>query len=94
MKMLVAIKTNIFVTGDGVLIRPNFDSGWLNINSDTNITNTTKYVAHGLGETPLLVDVQVKAVDGPNQGYIFPAVGRLSYSTKQVKCTYFRLQFK
>jgi len=57
------------------MVRPQYDSGWLNIQSDTSISQTTKFLAHGLGEVPLLVDVQVEAIDGPNLGYIFQATG-------------------
>jgi hypothetical protein len=31
---------------------------------------------HGFEELPILVDVQVKAVDGPNKDFVFPASGK------------------
>ncbi|KAH3750068.1 hypothetical protein DPMN_184584 [Dreissena polymorpha] len=43
--------------------------------STTDSLSTKKFL-HGLGEVPLLVDVQVKAIDGPNKGYIFQASGK------------------
>lgn len=58
-----------------VFVKPDFQSAWIDIESSDNIAYTTKTVDHGLGEVPLLVDVQVKALDGPNQGYIFQATG-------------------
>jgi len=64
------------LTGDGVMVRPQYDSGWVDIQASSDIAYTTKYLTHGLGETPLLVDVQSRAVDGPNQWYIFQASGK------------------
>ena len=59
------------------MVRPQYDSGWLNIQSYTDIAYTTKFLAHGLCEVPLLVDVQVGSIGGPNQGYIFQATGNI-----------------
>lgn len=59
-----------------VFLKPDFQSAWIDIESTSDITYTTKTVDHGLGEVPLLVDVQVRALDGPNQGYIFQASGK------------------
>jgi hypothetical protein len=36
-------------------------------------------VSHGLGTAPVLVDVLVKAIDGPNEGFIFKAIGNNIY---------------
>ena len=33
-------------------------------------------VDHGLGEVPILVDVQVKSLGEPNKDFMFPAVGK------------------
>mgnify|MGYP007133268265 CR=1 FL=1 len=77
----------INLPGDGVLVRPQYDSGWFDIESDSDSTddNATLHLLHGLGEEPLLVDVQVKAIDGPNIGYIFPAVGKCWDQSRNVK---------
>ncbi|KAH3730432.1 hypothetical protein DPMN_056419 [Dreissena polymorpha] len=57
---------------------PDYESAWTDIASSSNSSNSTssyKVFAHKLGEVPILVDVQVKAIDGPNEGYIFQASG-------------------
>ena len=50
---------------------PDFVSDWLTISFNDSMME----IEHGLGEAPLLVDVQVKATSGPNSGYIFPGIG-------------------
>ncbi|KAH3856146.1 uncharacterized protein LOC127873619 [Dreissena polymorpha] len=52
---------------------PQFDSGWLPLEAQSN--NCTLPIPHGLGQVPRLVDVQVKSVEEPNLGFIFKAIG-------------------
>ncbi|KAH3755279.1 hypothetical protein DPMN_189970 [Dreissena polymorpha] len=54
---------------------PDYESAWTDIASSSNSTSSYKVFSHDLGEVPILVDVQVKAIDGPNKGYIFQASG-------------------
>lgn len=54
---------------------PDYDSMWLPIASNT-VGNDKIKVNHELGEIPLIVDVQVKSKDTPNEDYIFQAVGK------------------
>lgn len=64
--------------GHALIRSPDFDSGWLTIEAADRVNESLarKNISHGLGETPLLVDVQVKAIDGPNKDYIFQATGK------------------
>ncbi|XP_053396437.1 uncharacterized protein LOC123551022 isoform X4 [Mercenaria mercenaria] len=64
----------------GKLKEPDYDSGWVLITSANSWAERSKAMRtfkHGFDESPLLVDVQVKAVDGPNKGFIFPGTGHV-----------------
>ncbi|WAR21211.1 hypothetical protein MAR_015185 [Mya arenaria] len=53
---------------------PDYESMWIPMRSgDSEQARVT--VKHGLGETPLLVDVQVKAMHAPNKDFIFTGIG-------------------
>ncbi|KAL4232417.1 hypothetical protein ACF0H5_009985 [Mactra antiquata] len=52
---------------------PSYDSEWRLLVSQT--IPAELYFTHELGEVPVLVDVLVKALDGPNEGFIFRAAG-------------------
>ncbi|XP_052770544.1 uncharacterized protein LOC128210316 [Mya arenaria] len=53
---------------------PDYESMWIPMRSgDSEQARVT--VKHGLGETPLLVDVQVKAMHEPNKDFIFTGIG-------------------
>ena len=55
---------------------PDYSSNWLPMSAQSQ-TRAGVRVNHDLGETPLLVDVHVKVLDGENEDFIFPAVGKL-----------------
>lgn len=60
----------------GVFFEPDFVSPWHEITTKKNYkTGILLSVSHGLGETPLLVDVQVKVETGENAGFIFQGTG-------------------
>jgi hypothetical protein len=75
---------NISVLGiaNSQLLLPDFVSNWTRITAGNDSTLSTHYVNHGLGETPLLVDVQVRAIDGPNAEYIFQASGNSMHNVQ------------
>lgn len=54
--------------------RPSFNSGWFSMSSQAG-TNSYQEVAHNLGFYPSRVTVQVRAIDGPNAGFIFEGMG-------------------
>ncbi|XP_060566728.1 uncharacterized protein LOC132725602 [Ruditapes philippinarum] len=57
---------------------PDYDSGWVPISSGTKWADRLTHVKsfnHGFEELPILVDVQVKAIDGPNKDFVLPASG-------------------
>lgn len=64
----------IHISVTAVLPPPAFESTWLTMLSKS-INQYKLTLQHGLGEIPLLVDVEVKSLDTPNEGFIFPAVG-------------------
>ncbi|XP_052783203.1 uncharacterized protein LOC128219434 [Mya arenaria] len=53
---------------------PSFDSGWLPLISQDR-TRSYRTVNHALGAVPSIVDVQVKSLDAPNDGFIFRGYG-------------------
>lgn len=55
-----------------VLPPPDFESEWHTLVAQTEGSLT---ITHSLGQMPLLVDVRVKAKDGPNKDFIFPGNG-------------------
>ena len=57
------------------LLEPDFVSKWYDMKAQAGTNTTLLTIAHGLGETPLLVDVQVMVTSGDNKGYIFPGSG-------------------
>ncbi|WAR02725.1 hypothetical protein MAR_009283 [Mya arenaria] len=59
------------VNGLGI---PDFESRWIPMRSG-NPGQAQATVPHGLGETPLLVDVQVQSVHAPNKDFIFTGIG-------------------
>ncbi|KAH3730371.1 hypothetical protein DPMN_056355 [Dreissena polymorpha] len=59
---------------------PDYESAWTDIASSKTSASSYKEFAHKLGEVPILVDVQVMAIDGPNKGYIFQASGGYLHS--------------
>ncbi|XP_060579503.1 uncharacterized protein LOC132736394 [Ruditapes philippinarum] len=52
---------------------PQFESDWLYIKAQSNVSDIL--VQHNIGTVPGLVEVLVKAVDGPNKDFIFKALG-------------------
>jgi hypothetical protein len=58
---------------------PDFNSGWIDLWTGLNTTESVKIVVHGLQETPLLVDVQVKEND---YGTIYQASGTIRIAFK------------
>ncbi|XP_060579502.1 uncharacterized protein LOC132736393 [Ruditapes philippinarum] len=52
---------------------PQFESDWLYIKAQSNVADIL--VQHNLETVPSLVEVLVKAVDGPNKDFIFKALG-------------------
>ena len=56
-----------------MLGRPQFESEWLYIEAQSESSDLL--VQHGLVSVPALVEVLVKAVDGPNKDFIFKAIG-------------------
>ncbi|KAL4231165.1 hypothetical protein ACF0H5_008747 [Mactra antiquata] len=71
---IVFVEVFITVSSINALNRPDFESSWLPIRSQVKDSSAIR-VTHGLGEIPLIVDVQVKSIDDPNNGFLFPAVG-------------------
>ncbi|XP_060579477.1 uncharacterized protein LOC132736376 [Ruditapes philippinarum] len=68
------ILLNVLIVIYGYLIEsPDFESDWLRITAQSSGSEIK--VSHGLGTAPVLVDVLVKAIDGPNEGFIFKAIG-------------------
>ena len=55
---------------------PHFESSWLTLEAQSESSDL--FVEHGLGSVPGLVEVLVKAVDGPNKDFIFKAIGNLN----------------
>lgn len=53
---------------------PDFDSGWFSMSSQAG-TNSYQEITHNLGVYPSRVKVLVKAIDGPNEGFIFEGSG-------------------
>lgn len=53
---------------------PQFESDWLLLTAQS--TGSSLVVQHGLGTVPGMVEVLVKAIDGPNEGFIFKALGK------------------
>lgn len=56
------------------LPEPDYDSGWFTMNSQAG-TASFQEVVHNLGDYPSQVKVLVRAVDGPNEGFIFEGMG-------------------
>jgi hypothetical protein len=54
-----------------LMMEPNFVSSWYDMKAQAGTNTTLLSIEHGLGETPLLVDVQVL---GKN-GRVFPGSG-------------------
>ena len=54
---------------------PDYTSTWVTLQSNAP-GDTKRTFAHGLGEVPALVDVQVKAISGPNKDFVFTGVGK------------------
>ncbi|KAL4228991.1 hypothetical protein ACF0H5_012030 [Mactra antiquata] len=73
-KKLQSISIPSAASNSGELPLPDFDSGWFPLISQHRSYSITN-IPHNLGEVPLLVDVRVKVLDGPNKGYIFKATG-------------------
>lgn len=61
--------------------RPSFDSGWFYMEAESS--SSFKSVSHNLGEIPLLVDVSVKPIGGPNENFIFKGIGDSSRDDDQ-----------
>ncbi|XP_053406513.1 uncharacterized protein LOC123547932 [Mercenaria mercenaria] len=57
---------------------PDFESPWILLEAQAGISKAKKEIDHGLNEVPLIVDVQVKSQDAPNEGYIFQATGGIT----------------
>ena len=55
---------------------PDFISSWYELTSNDGGLNRVD-IAHGLGEVPVYVHVQVKSTHEPNKGFIFPGIGKL-----------------
>mgnify|MGYP000160940045 CR=1 FL=1 len=76
MELLITVLiTNDYVCSVSTISQPDYESAWLELSAQSQSRNTFT-VQHGLGETPLLVDVQIKSLDHPNKDFIFPAVGK------------------
>ncbi|XP_070538093.1 uncharacterized protein [Ptychodera flava] len=56
---------------------PDFQSSWLNLHSQAGASSFMT-VHHNLGELPVRVKVLVRALGGPNDGYMFEGVGATS----------------
>jgi hypothetical protein len=54
---------------------PQFESDWLYIKAQSNVSDIL--VQHNIGTVPGLVEVLVKALDGPNKDFIFKALGNV-----------------
>lgn len=54
---------------------PDYESQWHSLKAQ-NPGKSDFRVRHGLGEVPLLVDVQVQTLKEPNKNFIFSAVGK------------------
>jgi hypothetical protein len=53
---------------------PNFDSGWFEMRSQAG-NDSFRRVFHNFGDYPRRVKVLIRAIDGPNQGFIFEGQG-------------------
>ena len=60
---------------EGIFGSAHFISDWLPIIAQ-NGPSSTVVVPHGLGIVPLLVEVLVKSIDPPNDGFVFKAIGQ------------------
>lgn len=73
-----AIRTQHAVTADFALNIPNqepaFDSSWFRMSSQNGV-HSFKDIVHGLGVVPSRVEVLIRAINGPNKGYIFSPHG-------------------
>ena len=71
------IRTILFVYTAGsygeFIESPDFESEWLRITAQS--TKSEVHVYHGLETVPAIVEVLVKAIDGPNKDFIFKAIG-------------------
>ena len=74
-KVMYIITYTLLLHTVSSISQPDYQSTWLELRSQSPTGNTLT-VQHDLGETPLLVDVQIKSLDEPNKDFIFPAVGK------------------
>ena len=66
-------RTNELDLGDTLDVAK-YDSGWFVMQSQAG-TDSYQEVEHNLGDYPRAIKVLVKAVDGPNEGFIFEGSG-------------------
>ena len=57
-----------------VVANEDYNSGWVSMSSQAG-SNSYKELVHGLGGYPAAVQVDVKAVDGKNTGFVFSSMG-------------------
>ena len=71
----LSAKVTALETGNAGKLPPaDYDSGCFEMKSQAGV-NSYKEISHNLGVYPKRVKVLVKAIDGPNQGFIFEGIG-------------------